>query len=604
MSKIQVLPEVVANQIAAGEVVERPASIVKELIENSIDAGAGKIFVEVRGGGRSLIRVIDDGNGMSREDAALCFQRHATSKLQDSKDLLSIRTLGFRGEALPSIASVSRVRLETQLRDTPVGTAVEVAAGEVLSIKEDAFPEGTQITIEDVFYNVPARSKFLKSESYELSRITSLCTHFALAFPGIHFVLKSGNFEILSAPTATGYRDRIFQVFGQDLLDELVEYQKDCGPGLKIHLFTSRPHVQKYNRNSMFFFVNRRVVKDKIISHAFSEAYRSILPSGTFPVAMLFVEARPKDVDVNVHPAKTEVRFRQGSLIHDAIRNTVADALTSDKTIVPMEEGAAGSSPYRAPEFKPRVPASWSGGPLAKEPIADSPAALTYSEGRVLDFDFQQGQTVTGGDAAPGTGSPRDFELVRSEIRPLGQLQDSFIIAADSSGLVVIDQHVAHERVLFEAYIRERADEQVQVQQLLMPILIELSPAQEVLIEALKPELDRNGFEVEPFGGRTLAVKTAPAILKAGAVGKLVRELLDGLEREHQGLSIDHFRKKIAATVACHAAIKINNPLDSVKMRWLVTELMKTDVPTVCPHGRPIIVRYDLREIYKAFKRS
>jgi len=604
MSKINVLPDVVANQIAAGEVVERPASIVKELIENSIDARAGKIFVEVRGGGRALIRVIDDGDGMSREDAALCFQRHATSKLRASEDLLSIETLGFRGEALPSIASVSRVRLETQLRGASVGTSVEVAAAEVLSTKEDAFPEGTQITIEDVFYNVPARSKFLKSESYELGRITSLCTHFALAFPEIHFVLKSGNFELLAAPPANGYRDRIFQVFGQDLVDELVEYQKDCGPALKLHVFTSRPHVQKYNRNSMFFFVNRRVVRDKILLHAYTEAYRSILPSGTFPVTMLFIEARPKDVDVNVHPAKTEVRFRQASVVHDAIRDAVIDALTSDKTIVPMEEGPIGASPYRVPEFKPRVPESWSGGALAKEPIADSPAALTYSEGRILDFDSQQGQTVIGGDAATAAGSRPDFDIVRSEIRPLGQLQDSFIVAVDSSGLVVIDQHVAHERVLFEAYIRDRRDEQVQVQQLLMPILIELSPAQEVLTETLKPELERNGFEVEPFGRRTLAVKTAPAILKAGAVEKLVRELLDGLERQHQGLSIDDFRKKIAATVSCHAAIKINNPLDSVKMRWLVTELMKTDVPTVCPHGRPIIVRYDLREIQKAFKRS
>ena len=607
MPKISILQDSVASQIAAGEVVERPSSIVKELVENAIDAGAKKIVVEVEGGGRALIRVIDDGEGMSHEDAQLAFKRHATSKLQRPDDLFSIATLGFRGEALPSIASVARVRLETQEPGTSTGTSIEIAGGDVVVVREDAFPHGTQIVVEDVFYNVPARRKFLKSESYELSQVTRHCTHYALAFPAIHFVLKSGTFELLSAPPAASLRERIFQVFGADLLDEMVEYERRfSSAGLKLHVFTSRPQVQKYNRNSMYFFVNGRAVREKALFHAYTEAYRNVLPSGTFPVTMLYVEARPRDVDVNVHPAKTEVRFRRSSVVHDAVRDTVIEALRSDKTIIPMGDDPKASA-YAAPRFRSRVPDSWDSGAIAREPFEGSPAALTYTGNRALDLTFEEArETVGAGDgveAAPQAATP-DFDLVRSRIHPLGQLRDSFIVASDESGLIVIDQHVAHERVLFEQYERQKAREQIDVQRLLTPILLELSPRQEALFESLTPELARNGFEVSPFGPRTIAVETAPAILKAGQVEKLLREVIDGLEREDQALDIDAFRAKIAATVACHAAIKINNPLDDVKMRWLVAELMKTDCPTVCPHGRPIIVRYDLKEIRKAFKRA
>src|SRR3989475_5618756 len=282
--KIRVLPDDIANRIAAGEVVERPASVMKELMENSLDAGARRIAVDVEEGGRKLIRVTDDGEGMMPEDARACFGRHATSKLYEPDDLFSIKTLGFGGEALPSIASVWRLVLETQA-EASTGTAIEIAGGKFMSEHEQVFPRGTQITVEDLFFNVPARRKFLRSESYELSQITTYCTHYALAFPEIHFVLNSAGFEILAAPATTGFRDRIFQIFGKDILDQMVEYQKDYGrSGVKIHLFTSRPHVQKYNRNSMFFFINRRLVRDKIILHAISDAHRNILPAGTVSV--------------------------------------------------------------------------------------------------------------------------------------------------------------------------------------------------------------------------------------------------------------------------------------------------------------------------------
>src|SRR5437867_2356301 len=379
--KIRVLPDDIANRIAAGEVVERPASVVKELMENSLDAGARKIAIDVEEGGRKRIRVTDDGEGMAPEDARACFGRHATSKLYEPDDLFSIKTLGFRGEALPSIASVARLVLETQA-DGSIGTVIEIAGGKLISEREQAFPRGTQITAEDLFFNVPARRKFLRSESYELSQITTYCTHYALAFPEIHFLLKSSGFEILSAPAAGGFRERIFQIFGKDLLDQLVEYQKNVGrSGVKIHLFTSRPHVQKYNRNSTFFFINRRLVRDKIILHAISEAYRNILPSGTFPVVIMFVTIPYEDVDVNVHPAKTEVRFKHQSFVHDTIRDSILSALTQDKTIVPMETDVMQMSPFAAPSPQSRIPESWtSDDPIARESFALQPGMRAPAE--------------------------------------------------------------------------------------------------------------------------------------------------------------------------------------------------------------------------------
>jgi DNA mismatch repair protein MutL len=603
MSRIRVLPDDIANRIAAGEVVERPASIVKELIENSLDAGATKIAVDIVEGGRRLIRVTDNGEGMVAEDAATCLLRHATSKLYDPDDLFAIKTLGFRGEALPSIASVSRLTLETQA-DSSIGTAIEVAGGQIVAQREGAFPRGTQITVEDLFYNVPARRKFLRSESYELSQVTSYCTHYALAFPEIQFLLRSGSFEVLSTPAVPDFRERIFQIFGNDLLDELVEHRKEFGrSGLKIHVFTSRPHIQKYNRHSMFFFVNRRLVRDKIIMHAVGEAYRNMLPSGTFPVAILFVSVPYEDVDVNVHPAKTEVRFKHQGFIHDSIRDTIVSGLTSDKTIVAMQNAGDPSSPYGLPDAPSRVPDSWAGDdPILNAPFAlQAPPIVLEGQARSLELSYGRSENATAAQTVPAYA---DFDRVKREVHALGQLRDSFIVATDLTGLILIDQHVAHERVLFENYLRQKLAGSLEVQRLLMPIVVELPPRQLVILENIIPELTQNGFEVEPFGPKTIAIKTAPAILKAGAVEKLLRELLDGLERETQVMNIEALKRKIAATVSCHAAIKINTPLDATKMRWLVGELMKTDVPTVCPHGRPIILRYDLREIERAFKRA
>jgi DNA mismatch repair protein MutL len=350
----------------------------------------------------------------------------------------------------------------------------------------------------------------------------------------------------------------------------------------------------------MFFFVNGRLVRDKILLHAISEAYRSVLPSGTFPVTILYISIPFEDVDVNVHPAKTEIRFKHQSFIHDAIRDSILSGLTGDKTIVAMEASAAPDSPFRAPEPQARVPDSWS----AENPLMNAPFALQTPPENLQGYERPLHLGFSGAPAPAADSGYADFGRVMREVHPLGQLRDSFIIATDTSGVILIDQHVAHERVLFEAYLRQNLAGNLEVQRLLMPIVVELPARQLVILDNIIPELARNGFEVEPFGPRTIAIKTAPGILKPNVVEKLLLELLDGLERETQVMNIDALKRRIAASVSCHAAIKINMPLEEKKMRWLVDELMKTDVPTVCPHGRPIILRYDLREIEKAFKRA
>src|SRR5215469_10352761 len=369
MGRIRILPEAVANRIAAGEVVERPASVVKELLENSLDAGASSVRIEVESGGRRLVRIVDDGCGMLRDDALLAFERHATSKLRDVKDLLSIATLGFRGEALPSIASVSRLLLETRSPEETTGTTIEIAGGKILRCDEAGLPGGTVITVRDLFYNVPARKKFLRTEQTELAHIASLVTHYSLAHPGKTFRLTSGANELLHVTPATTLRERVYQVFGSQVLDDLVEIggrekeltlpepDEDGGQRTRLFLvdgFVSRPQVQKANRNSIYIFVNRRLVRDRLILHALSSAYHNLMPHAAFPFALLFIECDAEEVDVNVHPSKTEVRFRHGSFVHDFVRDSIRERLIESRPAPsfsptvrqPGPEQAAARLPY------------------------------------------------------------------------------------------------------------------------------------------------------------------------------------------------------------------------------------------------------------------
>lgn len=648
-SVIRILPEAVANKIAAGEVVERPASVVKELMENSVDAGAERVEVAVEAGGKRLVRVVDDGCGMTHDDALLAFERHSTSKIRSAEDLFQISTLGFRGEALPSIAAVSRLELETRHAAESAGTRVEVAGGRLRDVKEIAWSRGTRVEVRDLFFNTPARRKFLKSESTELGHIATLATHYALAHFQKSFRLTSLTNEILNVSPVASARERVYQVMGHQLLEQLVEIspverrmsaalaaetaeegeQPEEPVIVRVSGFVSRPEVQKLNRNQIYFFVNRRLVRDRLILHAITEAYRNILPAGVFPVALIFLELPAAEVDVNVHPSKTEVRFRRAAFLHDLVRDSIRQALVAARPVAafPLPKASRAPSPdldeaeaaERISEEPPllrgaevHVPPSVAAAPRGTRDFQLSsprPAPETGTlplEGAALSVyeppePFPPTTVEREGEVAPAGSGVSEFP---ADLHPLGQVQDSFIVATNAEGLWIIDQHVAHERVLFERHLRQRREKKVEGQRLLLPIIVGLTPQQLAAFQDIAEELDANGFEVEPFGQRTVAVKTSPAEIRADEVERLLLEILESVGREAHGLSLDDLRLKIATSVACHAAIKVNMPLERKKMEWLLRELGKTECPMSCPHGRPIVLRYGLKEIEKAFKRT
>ncbi len=587
MNRIKILPQVLANKIAAGEVVERPASVVKELIENSIDAGAARIEVEAVAGGKQLIRVRDDGCGMSPDDAILAFEHHATSKIFSAEDLASITTLGFRGEALPSIASISWLFLRTvEPGDGPrAGTEVEVRGGIMRQVRETAWERGTEVEVRQLFFNVPARRKFLKSVETELGHITRLVTHYGLARPEISFSFSHQGRELINCPKAESVAERAAQVFGSDFMRNLVEFAA-AWRDVSVYGFASRPHEQRSTPYSQFFYVNKRMVRDRIISHAVAQAYRAVIPSGVYPVVLLFIELPPSEVDVNVHPQKLEIRFRDQETVHGLIQGAIEQALLRARSVPNYAQ-----RPAREPE-----PYTLSAAPVL--PQGDLEFAPPPAE-RCDTAPAQIGPHEAGGDEYYSV--PLSFAA--GGLRPLGQLRDSFIVAADSQGLLIVDQHVAHERVLFEKVLAEMEGQGVLAQQLLVPEVFDLTPEQEVLLGDLFDELRRSGFELERFGGRTVAIRAVPAMAREVEARLLLTEILQGLEREQRTRDISAIRRRIAAGVACRAAIKINHPLTDEKMQWLLDELARARVPTHCPHGRPIALRLSLREIEKNFKR-
>jgi len=649
MGKIHVLSEAVANKIAAGEVVERPASVVKELLENALDAGSTRIKIQIEAGGKKLIQITDNGCGMVRDDALLAFERHATSKLRNAEDLLSVATLGFRGEALPSIASVARLRLETRAPEEASGTVVEINGGKIFKVEEAGLPAGTSITIRDLFFNMPARRKFLKAESTELSHIASLVTHYALAHPDKHFELHSASHAMLVAPPVAGYGERVYQVFGKDMLDQLLPVatrqplehvglpqpppwrrtepdKEPKQPGeVRVHGFVSKPEIQKLNRNSIYIFVNRRLIRDRLVQHAVVAAYRNILPPTVFPVVLLFLEMPSAEVDVNVHPSKTEVRFRQQTVLHDFVCDSIRAVLMKARP-VPQFVSQIGAHPTAGRSLAPGARAGGDGpaGWQSLEPANPAGFALEAPVAPLITqrFQFEGGIAV---EASAAVSPARAAEVVPDEgctpalpeepeipsqlapslasLKPLGQIRDSFILAVSHEGLWIVDQHVAHERILFERVLKQRAAKGVESQRLLMPLIVELTAAQQAVFSEISDELARNGFEAEPFGTRSLAVKVAPAGVEASQVEPMLQELLEQFSREDQKLNLETVRTRIAASIACHAAIKVNMPLEQNKMEWLLAELAKTDCPMSCPHGRPVVLRYSMKDIQKAFKR-
>lgn len=708
MSKIRVLSDHLANQIAAGEVVERPASVAKELVENSIDAGATRIEIETAGGGRRLLRIADDGEGMTRDDALLAFERHATSKLATVEDLNSIATLGFRGEALASIASVARVELHTKRAEEPEATRVLIEGGRMRDVSPVAHPTGTSIHVRDLFFNVPARRKFLRSEATEIYHLTNLVTHYALAHPEISFTLTNNGRESIRAARAADLRERAYQIFGAEFINNLLEVSGGHAQIARVRGYVSAPRERRTSRDAQYLFVNGRFVRDRLVSRALMEGYRAVLPHGSFPAALLFLDVPYEEVDVNVHPAKTEVRFRRASAVADAVRESVRAALAQngyirifesdvrDDELLARDESAAAdmtrSVKQSAIEFRAAADDDlWQPFEPAPPGATDASGALgaltRHAEHSVADadvFNAKESQTSTQesevlnlklSSAAINEGATNEIafgempppeaemnaasnletheaegssdehhaapiaktpfvvslpdaqssraattlppfdsaahlvrevavETLSANIRPLGQLDESFIIATDDEGLLLIDQHVAHERILFDKYRRRESTRLPDSQHLLIPETFDLTPAQAAAFDGFADELEACGFGLMRLSGRTLAIKSVPADLPAGDARNLLAEILDTIEAEQRGAARATLRDRIAASLACRAAVKINMPLSVEKQQWLIDRVLTTTSPTTCPHGRPVILRLRTADILKGFHRT
>jgi DNA mismatch repair protein MutL len=622
MGRITRLPDDLANQIAAGEVVERPASVIKELVENAIDADAHRLTITIEYGGKKLIRVDDDGHGMDPDDARLCLDRHATSKIRRADDLGAITTLGFRGEALPSMASVSHFRLRTRLRGEPAGTEVRVNAGVIESVMAAGGPEGTSVEVADLFYNLPARRKFLKADSAESAQISKTVTQLALCYPTVGFTLVNGGRTVLSCPPVTSVADRLYQLYGDR--PDLVPVDRESA-GIHIYGFVAALADQGPTRGPQHVFVNRRIVKDRTIAHAIFDAYSVAGTKERSPEVHLFVEMAPDRLDVNVHPTKAEVRFREQSLVHEAMRRALADALgraaAPELTLRPSDLTPGRPLPQS-------IPGVLSGGQFGNRWLPPGSRPSTFSTGSVYHEAIARAAASAGlgapgapGEFADGTarppldgasperqvmdvpaGTPAPVPSMRPLI-PLGQFRDTFIIAVDDEGLAIIDQHVAHERVLYERVMQQLTERPLDSQRMLVPLLIELAPAEREALLSRTEALQRMGFEVEEFGGDAVRVSATPALLPRDECEAALRALAGDLEGLDRGLGIEEGLKRIAALTACHAAVKANYPLTFEKMAHILEELRATAYSTVCPHGRPVMLRLTRREIEKNFER-
>jgi DNA mismatch repair protein MutL len=618
VGKIERLSPELANQIAAGEVVERPASVVKELVENSIDAGARRLVITVEFGGKRLIRVEDDGEGMTPEDARLSIERHATSKIRRSADLEQIATLGFRGEALPSIASVSHFVLRTRTSGADTGTEIRVNGGAIAAVTEVGMPPGTSIEVADVFYNLPARRKFLKSDAAEAAQVSRVVTQLALCYPEIGFTLTSSGRKVLQCPPVTHLRERLYQIYGDR--NDLVEVRRESGDitvfGYVAALADQGPLGAAQGgptRGPQHVFINRRIVKDRTIAHAIIDAYSVASIKERSPEVHLFIEMPYDALDVNVHPTKAEVRFRDQSHIHQVVRRTLGDALgrgpAPELILDPPRVGAP--QPFTLPlpaSYGTTFPSRWAERP---EGAGFNPAAVESGFSRTgAESGFsrtvpesgpsavESAFTATGGEP----GVVPDQPTIRP-MMPLGQFRDTFIIAVDEEGIAIIDQHVAHERVLFERITERLLSGRLESQRLLEPLLVQLPPSGRQALTAHAADLERLGFEVEEFGGDTLRVSAFPAVLRREECEAAIRALADDLEGLDRGSTVDDAIKRIAATMACHAAVKANYPLTPEKMAHILDELRRTSYSTICPHGRPVMLRLTRREVEKNFQR-
>ena len=566
-----ILDDDVINQIAAGEVIERPASVVKELVENSLDAGATRISIDLEQGGRRLIRVTDDGYGLTREDAVLALQRHATSKISSADDLFAIRTLGFRGEALPSIAAVSHVRVVTRPHDQTEATELEVRAGEVVDLRTVGAPPGTEVSVGRLFFNTPARLKFLRSESSELAHISELATRFSFSHPHVSLRLTHGEREVLHRPASDDLLSSVVALYGRDAAERLVAVDLRL-PSLRVSGFVSRPDFARSSRAHQAFFVNRRQVRSRTLTHALEEPYRASLQAGRFPVAVIMVDIDPALVDVNVHPAKAEVRFVREGEVHEAVRRAIAGAL----------EGTAlvGAALGRA--------------------AASSPPTLTGARGHQASAAAPQ-RTLS--FPHPAVTAPRAQPSPALAFAPLGQVRATYIIAENAGGLMIVDQHRAHERVLYDQLTAQSGDGSPASQGLMMPLTVHLGRREAELLERSLDTFAAIGMQVEAFGSDAFVVRTMPALMAKADPEELLRDLLEKLGSQPSSKQLELPREAILAAAACHGAITAGAALAPQEMVELLDALARSSRPYTCPHGQPIIMSITNFELDRRFQR-
>ena len=588
MAQIQLMPDALASQVAAGEVIERPASVVKELIENSIDAGAKKIEVLIQRGGLSLIRILDDGHGMSRDDALLCLERHATSKLHTKEDLANITTLGFRGEALPSIASVSRFRLTTREADALTGTEINVDGGQIGDILDSGEAPGTQIEVRSLFYNVPARRKFLRAESTEFSHIEQQVRVHAIAYPQIAFTLRHGDRLVFQLPATTDLRERIGGIAGDALAQQLIHIPEQATSGIKITGFIGPPGTGRSNRQYQLSFLNHRPVESPAISFALRDAYHGSLGRGVSPVCFLFIEIDPRAVDVNVHPAKREVRFHNARHVQQTLVDVLVAALRGDfdqKVEPKKDHPAATETPPLVPQRQPIRPQNHAEPELPKYPPSQ-PVAPT---GTAL--------------ASEKTHSTAAGDSTKIPFRIIGNLGDTYILMESDEGLVMLDQKAAHERILFE---RARANTSTpESQRLLVPITVELSPKDFDFVRQNLKGLEQMGFGVEVFGANTLKVDALPTFYKDDDAQKIMDEVITELTKARpEGSSRNRLNEDALIATICRRAVASRRPLHDAERQQLIQDLLACEMPYCDPLGRPTLIQTSFQELKKKFGRS
>lgn len=579
MGEIQLLPEEVVNKIAAGEIIERPVSIVKELMENSLDAGATEIRVDVERGGKQLIRVMDNGCGIASSEAQLAFERHATSKIRQSEDLHEIHTMGFRGEALASIGAVSQVTLKTRCAAEDAGTSLFLVQGRCQNSQPAAMPPGTVLEARNLFFNTPARKKFLKSDTAEAAAITHMVNAFALAHPEIAFHLTHDQREVLSCPAVGNNRDRVFQIFGAELLETLLETDEELFH-YRLRGFVSRSDSLKTSKNYQYFFINGRYVRDKVLANSVYVAYRVFAQTGQYPAALLFLDMPPAMVDVNVHPAKYEVRFLQQNLVQKGIIDSIQKLLSTSRPLPSFQLNQGAYIPrYSSPEMNLSTWADIPGEPLMEQ--APHPA----------------------GPPLQMPSPPQRRIPAEGQYKIIGQYDNTYILLSDEGGLILVDQHVAHERILYEQLLEAEQNRRMRSQNLLIPLVLEANPAQMMLLEDYIEQFQELGFQMEIFGNNSIAVRQIPEILADTHYSAAVQRMMDDMEKLYRDGVLESFGDTMRKSISCQAAVKINMPLTREKMEWMIAALLKTKTPQVCPHGRPIILRISHYEIEKNFKR-